>query len=54
MMPQYIFMGFIFGLISVFDDGIECAMGAHTANNIFNGESSSTPPKANIPILFIF
>ena len=35
MMPQYIFMGIIFGLISVLDDGIECAIGAHTANNIF-------------------
>ena len=35
MMPQYIFMGAVFGLMSVLDDGIECAMGAHTANNIF-------------------
>ena len=35
MVPQYIFMGVIFGLISVLDDGIECAMGAHTANNVF-------------------
>jgi hypothetical protein len=35
MMPQYIFMGAVFGLMSILDDGIECAMGAHTANNIF-------------------
>lgn len=34
-MPQYILFGVIFGLISVLDDGIELAMGAHTANNIF-------------------
>jgi membrane protease YdiL (CAAX protease family) len=34
-MPQYILFGLIFGLITVFDDGIELAMGAHTANNIF-------------------
>ena len=35
MMPQYILFGLIFGLITIFDDGIEAAMGAHTANNIF-------------------
>ena len=35
MMPQYIFMGIVFGIISVLDDGIESAMGAHTGNNIF-------------------
>ena len=35
VMPQYILFGLIFGLISVLDDGIECAIGAHTANNIF-------------------
>ncbi|MCU0408645.1 MAG: CPBP family intramembrane metalloprotease [Bacteroidales bacterium] len=35
MMPQYILFGLIFGLITVLDDGIEAAMGAHTANNIF-------------------
>ena len=34
-MPQYIFYGLIFGLASVMDDGIELAMGAHAANNIF-------------------
>lgn len=35
MMPQYILFGLIFGIITVLDDGIEAAMGAHTANNIF-------------------
>ncbi len=35
VMPQYIIFGFVFGLISVLDDGVELAMGAHTANNIF-------------------
>jgi hypothetical protein len=35
MMPQYILFGLIFGLITIFDDGIEAAMGAHAANNIF-------------------
>lgn len=35
MIPQYIVFGMIFGIITIFDDGIEAAMGAHTANNIF-------------------
>jgi uncharacterized protein len=35
VMPQYIFFGLTFGLISVLDDGIESAMGVHAANNIF-------------------
>jgi membrane protease YdiL (CAAX protease family) len=35
MMPQYILFGLIFGVITILDDGIEAAMGAHTANNIF-------------------
>ncbi len=35
MMPQYIVFGLIFGIITILDDGIEAAMGAHTANNIF-------------------
>ena len=34
MMPQYIFMGFMFGAMSVLDDGIELAMGVHTINNL--------------------
>jgi len=35
MMPQYILFGLIFGAITLLDDGIEAAMGAHAANNIF-------------------
>lgn len=35
MIPQYIVFGLIFGIITIFDDGIEAAMGAHAANNIF-------------------
>ncbi len=35
MMPQYLLFGFVFGIASLMDDGIEAAMGAHTANNIF-------------------
>ncbi len=35
MMPQYIFMGLIFAIPAVMDDGIEVAIGAHVANNIF-------------------
>jgi membrane protease YdiL (CAAX protease family) len=35
MMPQYILFGLIFGVTTILDDGIEAAMGAHTANNIF-------------------
>lgn len=35
MMPQYMVFGLIFGIATVLDDGIETAMGAHAANNIF-------------------
>lgn len=35
MMPQYLLFGLVFGIASILDDGIEVAMGAHTANNIF-------------------
>jgi membrane protease YdiL (CAAX protease family) len=35
MMPQYLLSGLVFGVASILDDGIEVAMGAHTANNIF-------------------
>ncbi|MCX6326495.1 MAG: CPBP family intramembrane metalloprotease [Bacteroidia bacterium] len=35
MMPQYFIFGLIFGAITILDDGIEAAIGAHTANNIF-------------------
>ncbi|MDT8402128.1 MAG: CPBP family intramembrane glutamic endopeptidase [Bacteroidales bacterium] len=35
MMPQYILYGLVFGLITILDNGIEIAMGAHAANNVF-------------------
>ncbi|MBA4322992.1 MAG: CPBP family intramembrane metalloprotease domain-containing protein, partial [Odoribacter sp.] len=35
MMPQYLLFGLVFGIVSIMDDGIEVAMGAHAANNIF-------------------
>jgi len=35
MMPQYLLFGLIFGLMTILDDGVEAAMGAHTANNAF-------------------
>jgi membrane protease YdiL (CAAX protease family) len=35
MMPQYILFGLIFGIVTIVDDGIEAAIGAHAANNIF-------------------
>jgi membrane protease YdiL (CAAX protease family) len=35
MMPQYIMFGLLFGITTILDDGIEVALGAHTANNVF-------------------
>jgi membrane protease YdiL (CAAX protease family) len=35
MMPYYAIFGLIFGIMTIFDDGIEAAMGAHAANNVF-------------------
>jgi hypothetical protein len=35
MIPQYVLFGLIFGLITILDDGIESAIGAHAANNAF-------------------
>ena len=35
MIPQYVVFGIIFGIVTILDDGIEAAIGAHTANNIF-------------------
>jgi hypothetical protein len=35
MIPQYILFGLIFGVITIMDDGIEAAIGAHAANNSF-------------------
>lgn len=35
MMPQYVLFGLIFGIVTILDDGIEAAIGAHAANNAF-------------------
>lgn len=35
MMPQYLLFGFIFGIMTIMDDGAEAAIGAHAANNVF-------------------
>jgi uncharacterized protein len=35
MLPQYVVFGIIFGIITILDDGIEAAIGAHAANNAF-------------------
>lgn len=35
MLANYIASGFVLGLIAALDDGIECAMGVHFANNLF-------------------
>lgn len=34
-MPQYLLLGLVLGLVSTLDDGIETAIGAHAANNVF-------------------
>ena len=51
MMPQYIFLGFMFGIMSILDDGIELAMGVHTVNNLLGSilvtfEASALPTYA--------
>jgi membrane protease YdiL (CAAX protease family) len=35
MMPQYVLFGLLFGITTIYDDGIEIALGAHIANNVF-------------------
>jgi uncharacterized protein len=35
MLPQYFIFGLIFGIMTILDDGIEAAIGAHAANNAF-------------------
>jgi len=35
VMPQYFVFGCIFGIVTILDNGIETALGAHAANNIF-------------------
>jgi membrane protease YdiL (CAAX protease family) len=34
MMVQYIFLGLVFGFMTIMDDGIELAMGVHAVNNL--------------------
>jgi membrane protease YdiL (CAAX protease family) len=45
-MPQYILFGVFFGLVSVLDDGIEMAIGAHAGNNIFSAIFVTTKASA--------
>lgn len=35
MIPQYAFFGLVFAILTMLDDGIELAIGAHAANNAF-------------------
>jgi CAAX amino terminal protease family. len=35
MLPQYVLFGLIWGIMTILDDGIEAAIGAHAANNVF-------------------
>jgi membrane protease YdiL (CAAX protease family) len=35
MMPQYVLFGLFFGIITILDDGVEAAIGAHAVNNAF-------------------
>ncbi|MFN2336380.1 MAG: lysostaphin resistance A-like protein, partial [Bacteroidales bacterium] len=35
MIPQYVFFGLVFAFLTMLDDGIEVAIGAHAANNVF-------------------
>jgi CAAX amino terminal protease family. len=35
MFPQYVLFGLIFGIMTILDDGLEAAIGAHAANNAF-------------------
>ena len=65
MMPQYLMFGLVFGLITILDDGIESAVGVHSAYNIFGSifitfEGSSLPTSAllqkiqfNSPLVWI-
>ena len=35
MIPQYVFFGLVFAVLTMLDDGVELAIGAHSANNVF-------------------
>lgn len=45
-MPSYIGIGLVFGLITLLDDGIELAIGLHTANNFFSAILITSPDSA--------
>ena len=45
-MPSYIGFGLIFGLITLLDDGVELAIGIHTANNFLSAILVSSPHSA--------
>lgn len=54
VMPQYIFFGLLFGLTTYLDDGIEVAMGAHSANNVFTSIFvTNTSSVLQTPALFV-
>lgn len=45
-MPSYIGFGVIFGLITLLDDGVELAIGIHTANNFLSAIIVTNPHSA--------
>lgn len=52
-MPSYIGFGVIFGLMTLLDDGVELAIGLHTANNFFSAILVSSPHSALVtPAIF--
>lgn len=53
MMGQYVVYGFIFGFITVLDDGLEIAMGAHTATNFFVSAIVTSGTSIQTPSLFL-
>ena len=58
MMPYYIIAGLVWGLISILDDGIELALGAHAINNVllclfFTNSSSALQTYAMFEIVEI-
>ncbi len=53
MMPNYLIVGLLFGLVSVLDDGIELALGMHAANNVFLGLTATHASSAiQTPAIF--
>ena len=53
-MPSYLLLGILFGVISVLDDGIELAIGTHSANNVLSSIFVTYKSSAlQTPALFI-